>query len=149
MLNIKRTKLILAVILCLLVTIINSADFHNPSRGNRRPAISADRVHIHYGIDSSVTILTKKEDVSQMVDLYNRMEIGPISRQMNPSDFYTVYYFQDEENVAFLNIYNKGLTKTGFKELYDEYGDVKAYALARKMYYRLKDEELPRARIKS
>lgn len=84
-----------------------------------------------------------------MVDLYNRMEIGPISRQMNPSDFYTVYYFQDEKNVAFLNIYNKGLTKTGFKELYDEYGDVKAYALARKMYYRLNDEELPRARIKS
>lgn len=106
------------------------------TKDTSRPTITADKVYIYYGVDSTATVLTNEEDVLEMIELYNNMKLGSISRQVNPVDYYSVVYYENDEKVAHLHVYNKGLIKTGSDELYDKNGDVLAYSIARKMYHR-------------
>ncbi len=138
MLNRKKINsiVILGLSFILIITGYYIKDIIKLNKDTSRPTITADKVYIYYGIDSSATVLTNEEDILEMIELYNNMELGPISRQINPVDYYSVVYYKNDKKVVHLDVYNNRLMNTDSNELYNKNDDVLGYSIARKMYHR-------------
>ncbi|MBM7614267.1 hypothetical protein [Alkaliphilus hydrothermalis] len=57
--------------------------------------ISADKIVILHGVSSKASVITDEPSILEILKLYTKIQSNPISKNINPVDFYTVIYYQN------------------------------------------------------